>query len=131
MGGPIHDDNINFVVTKVGYCHGLDATVNPPLFQAMTHKRRDRCLKCGRKMGLASTYTCRCVHFRLHSVDCIDDLYSNQLGSLIPRHLGTRLAIRLVLWMYLYTDVGACSAPYTGTLRPTPARLITRPRDGR
>ena len=31
------------------------------MLQAMTHKRRNRCLECGKKMGLATTYSCRCV----------------------------------------------------------------------
>jgi len=36
------------------------ATSRTALTTAMTHKRRDRCLQCGKKTGLATTYTCRC-----------------------------------------------------------------------
>lgn len=37
------------------------------MLQAMTHKRRNRCLQCGKKMGLATTYSCRYVVYCLLS----------------------------------------------------------------
>ena len=101
----------------------------------MTHKRRNRCLQCGKKMGLATTYSCRYVVYCLLSAW---NLYFSLLSPLYHTHTHTHTPIvslhrcgGLFCAIHRYAETHSCSFDYKAEGRQMIARnnpVVTTPK---